>query len=153
MEKLLMFNASLLEKPVNSLAWLLYGSQIWNHHLQMCLQSALIAASTNINCCYSFSHDGFFYVPLVYSEMCVFCRCKSCNYQITSDDLEDWLYMQLADTTHLLQGVVHSNGYGHLLRINGREGGSKFLSGSHIMDFWDRLCKMLRVRWGLTYWH
>ncbi|KAJ8636251.1 hypothetical protein MRB53_010518 [Persea americana] len=72
-------------------------------------------------------------------------RCKSCNYQITSDDLEDWLYMQLADTTHLLHGVVHVNGYGHLLKINGREGGSKFLSGCHIMDFWDRLCKMLRV--------
>ncbi|XXG72836.1 hypothetical protein AAC387_Pa07g1846 [Persea americana] len=44
-------------------------------------------------------------------------RCKSCNYQITSDDLEDWLYMQLADTTHLLHGVVHVNGYGHLLKI------------------------------------
>ncbi|XXG73357.1 hypothetical protein AAC387_Pa07g2289 [Persea americana] len=74
-------------------------------------------------------------------------RCKSCNYQITSDDLEDWLYMRLADATHLLHGVVHVNGYGHLLRINGREGGSKFLSGRHIMDFWDRLCKMLRFRW------
>eukprot|EP00268_Persea_americana_P020398 TRINITY_DN2058_c0_g1_i13.p1 TRINITY_DN2058_c0_g1~~TRINITY_DN2058_c0_g1_i13.p1 ORF type:complete len:542 (+),score=81.86 TRINITY_DN2058_c0_g1_i13:291-1916(+) len=54
--------------------------------------------------------------------------------------------MQLADATHLLHGVVHVNGYGHLLKINGREGGSKFLSGCHIMDFWDRLCKMLRVR-------
>ncbi|KAG9457018.1 hypothetical protein H6P81_001526 [Aristolochia fimbriata] len=73
-------------------------------------------------------------------------RCKSCNYEFTPDDLEDWVYLQLEDTTHLLHGVVHANGYGHLLRVNGREGGSKFLSGSDIMDFWDRLCKLLRVR-------
>ncbi|XP_058089983.1 PHD finger protein At1g33420 isoform X2 [Magnolia sinica] len=73
-------------------------------------------------------------------------RCKSCHYEITADDLEDWMYHQLEATTHLLHGVVHTNGYGHLLRVNGREGGSKFLSGCDIMDFWDRLCKMLRVR-------
>ncbi|XP_077249673.1 RING/FYVE/PHD zinc finger superfamily protein [Tasmannia lanceolata] len=73
-------------------------------------------------------------------------RCKTCNYEITADDIEDWVYLQLEDTTHLLHGVVHTNGYGHLLRVNGREGGSKFLSGCDIMDFWDRLCKALRVR-------
>ncbi|XP_068652030.1 PHD finger protein At1g33420-like [Aristolochia californica] len=73
-------------------------------------------------------------------------RCKTCNYEFTPDDHEDWAYLQLEDSTHLLHGVVHANGYGHLLRVNGREGGSKFLSGSDIMDFWDRLCKMLRVR-------
>ncbi|XP_042513918.1 PHD finger protein At1g33420-like [Macadamia integrifolia] len=73
-------------------------------------------------------------------------RCKSCNYVMTAEDLEDWVYLQLEDTNHLLHGVVHSNGYGHLLRINGREGGSKFLSGCDIMDFWDRLCGTLRVR-------
>ncbi|KAK9292110.1 hypothetical protein L1049_020068 [Liquidambar formosana] len=73
-------------------------------------------------------------------------RCKSCNHVTTSDDVEDWVYHQLEDTTHLLHGVVHTNGYGHLLRVNGREGGSQFLSGCHIMDFWDRLCKNLGVR-------
>lgn len=31
--------------------------------------------------------------------------------------------------THLLHGVVHLNGYGHLLRINGMEGGSVHLTG------------------------
>lgn len=31
--------------------------------------------------------------------------------------------------THLLHGVVHLNGYGHLLRINGMEGGSLHLTG------------------------
>lgn len=77
-----------------------------------------------------------------------FIRCKSCNHVTTTDDVEDWVYHQLEDTTHLLHGVVHSNGYGHLLRVNGREGGSRVLSGSHIMDFWDRLCKALGVRLG-----
>lgn len=73
-------------------------------------------------------------------------RCKSCNKLMTADDTEDWVYHQLDDTTHLLHGVVHANGYGHLLRVNGREGGSRILSGCHIMDFWDRLCKNLGVR-------
>ncbi|KAF7820609.1 PHD finger protein [Senna tora] len=73
-------------------------------------------------------------------------KCKSCNHVTTTDDVEDWIYHQLENTTHLLHGVVHANGYGHLLRVNGREGGSKFLSGCHIMDFWDRLSKTLGVR-------
>lgn len=30
---------------------------------------------------------------------------------------------------HLLHGVVHANGFGHLARVNGREGGSQQLSG------------------------
>jgi hypothetical protein len=66
----------------------------------------------------------------------------------STDDVEDWVFNQLENTTHLLHGVVHSNGYGHLLRINGREGGSRVVSGYHIMDFWDRLCKILGVRLG-----
>ncbi|XP_027333042.1 PHD finger protein At1g33420-like [Abrus precatorius] len=69
-------------------------------------------------------------------------RCNWCDSAITVDDIEDWVY----DNTHLLHGVVHSNGYGHLLTLNGREGGSKFLSGSDIMGFWDRLCGALSVR-------
>ncbi|KAI4324030.1 hypothetical protein L6164_023598 [Bauhinia variegata] len=73
-------------------------------------------------------------------------RCKWCSYLITVDDLEDWVYLQIEGNTHLLHGVVHSNGYGHLLTLNGREGGSKLLSGSDIMGFWDRLCGALSVR-------
>lgn len=72
---------------------------------------------------------------------------------MTSDDVEDWVYHQLEDTTHLLHGVVHANGYGHLLRVNGREGGSRVLSGTDIMNFWDRLCKYLGVRLGLLIVH
>ncbi|TQD72213.1 hypothetical protein C1H46_042252 [Malus baccata] len=73
-------------------------------------------------------------------------KCKSCNLDASTKDFEDWVYNQLENTTHLLHGVVHSNGFGHLLRVNGREGGSRVLSGCHIMDFWDRLCKLLGVR-------
>ncbi|KAF5775459.1 putative chromatin regulator PHD family [Helianthus annuus] len=73
-------------------------------------------------------------------------RCKSCNHVLTTEDVEEWMYNQLDDTSHLLHAVVHMNGYGHILRVNGREGGSHVLSGRHIMDFWDRLCKALGVR-------
>ncbi|PKA56648.1 PHD finger protein [Apostasia shenzhenica] len=75
--------------------------------------------------------------------------CPSCNYDITAEVLENWPHHQLEDPTHLLHGVVHANGYGHLLRVNGRDGGSARLTGSEIMDFWDRLCKMLHVRYGI----
>ncbi|KAL4420457.1 hypothetical protein ABPG75_010113 [Micractinium tetrahymenae] len=47
---------------------------------------------------------------------------------------------------HRLHGTVHSNGYGHLMRLNGREGGSKRASGRQLMQLWDDLCEMLRVR-------
>lgn len=73
-------------------------------------------------------------------------RCKSCNHVMTNEDIEDWMYNQLDDTNHLLHGVVHVNGFGHILRVNGREGGSRVLSGTNIMDFWDRICKVLGVR-------
>ncbi|KAK3133512.1 hypothetical protein QOZ80_6AG0537470 [Eleusine coracana subsp. coracana] len=72
--------------------------------------------------------------------------CPSCKNGISYDDPEDWDYMQLDNPQHLLHGVVHENGFGHLVRINGREGGSGLLTGYEIMDFWDRLCKYLRVR-------
>ncbi|KAI4367082.1 hypothetical protein MLD38_022860 [Melastoma candidum] len=47
---------------------------------------------------------------------------------------------------HLLHGMIHANGYGHLLVINGIEGGSRFLCGREIMDLWDRICTNLLVR-------
>jgi hypothetical protein len=63
------------------------------------------------------------------------------------DDPEDWDYRQLDNPRHLLHGIVHDNGFGHLVRINGREGGSRLLTGIQLMDFWDRLCRYLRVRY------
>ncbi|XP_051188013.1 PHD finger protein PERSISTENT TAPETAL CELL 1 [Lolium perenne] len=47
---------------------------------------------------------------------------------------------------HLLHGIVHLNGYGHLVGIHGFEGGSDFVSGHQIMDLWDRICSALHVR-------
>ena len=52
----------------------------------------------------------------------------------------------LESQTHLLHGVLHANGFGHLLRINGRESGSRFLSGCQLMGLWDGLCSMLNAR-------
>ncbi|XP_057497201.1 PHD finger protein MALE MEIOCYTE DEATH 1-like isoform X3 [Actinidia eriantha] len=49
--------------------------------------------------------------------------------------------------THLLHGLIHCNGFGHLLCINGIEGGSKFLCGREIMDLWDRICTNLHARY------
>ncbi|CAI9096894.1 OLC1v1033140C1 [Oldenlandia corymbosa var. corymbosa] len=46
---------------------------------------------------------------------------------------------------HTLHGVFHSNGFGHLLCVNGLETGSD-LPGHQIMDFWDRLCTGLKAR-------
>lgn len=46
---------------------------------------------------------------------------------------------------HTMHGVFHSNGFGHLLCINGAETGSD-LAGYQIMEFWDRLCSGLRAR-------
>ncbi|CAK7326869.1 unnamed protein product [Dovyalis caffra] len=46
---------------------------------------------------------------------------------------------------HIMHGVFHSNGFGHLLCVNGMEAGST-LAGWQVMEFWDRLCKGLRAR-------
>lgn len=48
---------------------------------------------------------------------------------------------------HLLHGLIHSNGFGHLLCLNGIEGGSKYLHGREIMDLWDRICTNLQTRY------
>jgi hypothetical protein len=48
--------------------------------------------------------------------------------------------------THLLHGVFHMNGFGHLCRVNGREGGSSMYSGTELMRVWDELCCVLRAR-------
>lgn len=46
---------------------------------------------------------------------------------------------------HILHGVFHSNGFGHLLCINGLEMGSD-LPGYQVMDFWESLCNSLQAR-------
>ncbi|CAF2337787.1 unnamed protein product [Brassica rapa subsp. narinosa] len=46
---------------------------------------------------------------------------------------------------HVLHGFFHSNGFGHLLSINGIESGSD-LTGHQVMELWDRLCSGLKAR-------
>ncbi|XP_061357149.1 PHD finger protein MALE MEIOCYTE DEATH 1-like [Gastrolobium bilobum] len=66
--------------------------------------------------------------------------------------MDNWWHKSLSEGAldsqnhHLLHGVIHCNGYGHLLCINGVEGGSKVLSGREIVDLWDRICINLRAR-------
>lgn len=45
-----------------------------------------------------------------------------------------------------LYGLIHCNGFGHLLCINGLKYNSKFFGADDSMEFWDRLCTVLRVR-------
>lgn len=49
-------------------------------------------------------------------------------------------------TRHRLHGLLHANGYGHLLRVNGRQGGSRSHTGLQLTQLWDVLCRGLRVR-------
>ena len=48
--------------------------------------------------------------------------------------------------THALHGVVHANGFGHLLRVNGREGQGRRITGGELVGLWERICYTLRVR-------
>nr|XP_016459026.1 PREDICTED: PHD finger protein At2g01810-like [Nicotiana tabacum] len=51
-------------------------------------------------------------------------------------------------STHVLHGLIHCNGYGHLVSINNGvvKGDSNLLSGTDFMDFWDRLCTIFKTR-------
>ncbi|QDZ17651.1 PHD finger protein [Chloropicon primus] len=52
----------------------------------------------------------------------------------------------LENQAHLLHGTLHANGFGHLLRVNGYEGGSLLLSGRQMMEVWTNLCTLLKAR-------
>jgi len=52
----------------------------------------------------------------------------------------------LENQSHLLHGSLHGNGFGHLLRVNGYEGGSMVLSGRQMMEIWTNLCTLLKAR-------
>lgn len=47
---------------------------------------------------------------------------------------------------NMMHGLMHSNGFGHIVCINGFEGGSDLVSGHQIVDLWDRICVALRAR-------
>uniref|UniRef100_A0A7N0UAT1 Uncharacterized protein n=1 Tax=Kalanchoe fedtschenkoi TaxID=63787 RepID=A0A7N0UAT1_KALFE len=72
--------------------------------------------------------------------------CQICGAVVNPEEHEKWANRKFGDSNFLLHGMIHSNGYGHLLTLNGREGGSKSVSGSDMMNFWDRLCGALSVK-------
>ncbi|GMN28665.1 hypothetical protein TIFTF001_002142 [Ficus carica] len=50
------------------------------------------------------------------------------------------------DETLLLYEKIHANSFGHLLVINGIEGGSNNLVGFDILELWDGFCKFLQAQ-------
>ncbi|XP_009789304.1 PHD finger protein MALE MEIOCYTE DEATH 1 [Nicotiana sylvestris] len=91
-------------------------------------------------------------------SFCDHCRCAGWSHHFVSkrkyhliipadcewnQHLNDGVF---DDQTHILHGLIHCNGFGHLICINGNEGGSKFLCGREVMDLWDRICTNLRAR-------
>ncbi|KAL6505881.1 hypothetical protein OROHE_023260 [Orobanche hederae] len=48
--------------------------------------------------------------------------------------------------SHDLYGLIHCNGYGHLLGINCLQKKSNFSTADDCMELWDRLCTVLKVR-------
>ncbi|KAL6637028.1 hypothetical protein ACP70R_024600 [Stipagrostis hirtigluma subsp. patula] len=93
------------------------------------------------------------------APLCDLCRCAGWSnhwvskrkYHFIIPTETDWdqplgASALLRRSDHLLHGIIHSNGFGHLVALCGRDGGSTFLSGREIMDIWDHLCSALRVR-------
>ncbi|EYU30865.1 hypothetical protein ABFS82_08G214100 [Erythranthe guttata] len=92
------------------------------------------------------------------SPFCDYCRCAGWSHRFVSKRKyhfiipanEEWnipLEEGALDVqTHLLHGLIHCNGLGHLICINGIQGGSNFIRGREIMDLWDRICTALHAR-------
>ncbi|XP_042432939.1 PHD finger protein MALE MEIOCYTE DEATH 1-like [Zingiber officinale] len=92
------------------------------------------------------------------TPFCDYCRCSGWSHHLVSKRRyhliipsdNDWDKPLRSDAfflhNHLFHALLHCNGFGHLIFLNGREGGSKFISGSRIMDLFDRLCTALRIR-------
>ncbi|XVF64432.1 hypothetical protein PTKIN_Ptkin09bG0169200 [Pterospermum kingtungense] len=117
--------------------------------------------------CTLLAHDKTSVVPLYTiredvnnssNPFCDHCRCTGWSnhfvskrkYHVLIPNDRDWNKPLEDDVlnlhSHLLHGLIHCNGFGHLLCINGIEGGSKYLCGREIMDLWDRICEILRAR-------
>ncbi|XVF10604.1 hypothetical protein REPUB_Repub07fG0196800 [Reevesia pubescens] len=74
-------------------------------------------------------------------------HCKHCHDESNFDDPnpKKGKFSLVELQGHIMHGVFHSNGFGHLLCVNGMEMGSN-LAGDQIMEFWDRLCTGLQAR-------
>jgi hypothetical protein len=65
--------------------------------------------------------------------------CTACGENDSQTSILDY-------QTHLMHGMLHANGCGHLKRINGREAGSRMLSGQQLIQIWEKICNLLRAR-------
>ncbi|KAJ0693657.1 putative chromatin regulator PHD family [Helianthus annuus] len=118
-------------------------------------------------CTFLFHENRGFVLPLYTIEECVqnsvqplcdHCRCSGWSHHFVSKRKYHFIipidneWNKPIDTgvldlqTHILHGLIHSNGFGHLLCINGIEGGSSFVYGREVMDLWDRICTTLHSR-------
>uniref|UniRef100_A0A7N0V9Q6 PHD-type domain-containing protein n=1 Tax=Kalanchoe fedtschenkoi TaxID=63787 RepID=A0A7N0V9Q6_KALFE len=52
----------------------------------------------------------------------------------------------LTEGQHLLHGMIHCNGFGHLLRVNGIETSASRLRRDEIMELFDVMCGLLKTR-------
>eukprot|EP00210_Caulerpa_lentillifera_P004182 g3988.t1 len=83
---------------------------------------------------------------------CEQCRCNGWQHHPVSRTKIHFIFPSrnsefvIESKLHVLHGVIHLNGFGHLLRVNGLEGGSEYLRGTQLMQFWDAICQLLRVR-------
>ncbi|KAL4575639.1 hypothetical protein LXL04_022490 [Taraxacum kok-saghyz] len=51
------------------------------------------------------------------------------------------------DDSHILHGLIHCNGFGHLISINKLElDSSNFLAETDVMNLWDSICNSLKTR-------
>ncbi|CAN8266856.1 unnamed protein product [Cochlearia groenlandica] len=92
------------------------------------------------------------------NPLCDFCRCvgwghhyvSKRKYHLIIPESDKWKKPLINDslmvTSHMMHGVIHCNGYGHLLCINAHDDDDKYLCGNRIMDFWNRLCLTLHTR-------
>ncbi|KAG5240546.1 PHD finger family protein [Salix suchowensis] len=90
--------------------------------------------------------------------LCDRCRCIGWSHHFVSKRRyhliipkdEQWnkplTESSLEKNDHLLHGLIHCNGFGHLLCINGIQANSKSLHGKELMNLWDHLCSILQTR-------
>ncbi|KAG6396780.1 hypothetical protein SASPL_142937 [Salvia splendens] len=75
--------------------------------------------------------------------------CKR-KYHFIIPEKADWnepLDVDFAELESLkLYGLVHCNGFGHLVCIHGLRYNFNFFGAEDSVEFWDRLCTLLRVR-------
>lgn len=52
------------------------------------------------------------------------------------------------DESHILHGLIHCNGFGHLISINKLElDSSNSLTETDVMNLWDSICNSLKTRY------